>query len=88
MKVWVFVEDESDRIALYTLWAKWLAALGQSGWGIHVIPLDDKSRYFRKIGHRAAEKLANSDRDLVLGLPDLYPNSEYANTKFRHQDLT
>ena len=87
MNVWVFVEGESDRIALNTLWAKWREALGKAGWGIHVIPLDDKSRFFRKIGRRAAEKLVNDDHDLAVGLPDLYPNSEYSNTQYKHADL-
>ncbi len=87
MKVWVFVEGESDRIALNTLWASWQAELGKKGWGIQIHPLDDKSRYFRKIGHRAAEKMANNDHDLVIGLPDLYPNAEYSHTEFKHADL-
>ena len=87
MKVWVFVEGESDRLALNALWAIWRDALRVAGWGIHIIPLDDKSRYFRKIGPRAAEKLANNDVDLVVGLPDLYPNREYENTPFEHRDL-
>jgi hypothetical protein len=87
MKVWIFVEGESDRIALNTLWANWRASLRKVGWGIHIIPLDDKSRFFRKIGHRAAEKLANSERDLVVGLPDLYPNHEYVNSEYKHADL-
>jgi hypothetical protein len=87
MKVWVFVEGESDRIALNTLWASWRTGLGKKGWGIQIHPLDDKSRYFRKIGHRAAEKVVNSDSDLVIGLPDLYPNAEYSHTEFKHADL-
>jgi hypothetical protein len=87
MKVWVFVEGESDRIALNTLWASWRTGLGKKGWGIQIHPLDDKSRYFRKIGHRAAEKVVNNDHDLVVGLPDLYPNAEYSHTEFKHADL-
>lgn len=87
MKVWVFVEGESDRIALNTLWATWRTELGKKGWGIQIHPLDDKSRYFRKIGHRAAEKMVNNEQDLVVGLPDLYPNAVYSQTKFKHDDL-
>jgi hypothetical protein len=87
MKVWVFVEGESDRIALNTLWATWRTELGKKGWGIQIHPLDDKSRYFRKIGHRAAEKMVNNEQDLVVGLPDLYPNAAYSQTKFKHADL-
>ncbi len=87
MKVWVFVEGESDQIALNTLWASWRTELGKKGWGIQIHPLDDKSHYFCKIGHRAAEKVVNNDHDLVVGLPDLYPNAEYSHTEFKHADL-
>jgi hypothetical protein len=87
MKVWIFVEGESDKIALYALWSKWRSKLGKAGWGIHVVPLEDKPRFFKKIGHRAAEKLANNASDLVVGLPDLYPNAEYVCTEYAHVDL-
>jgi len=87
MRVWVFVEGESDRIALNALWASWRTELGKNGWGIQIHPLDDKARYFRKIGRHAAEKIVNNDRDLVVGLPDLYPNATYAHTEFKHADL-
>jgi hypothetical protein len=88
MIVWVYVEGESDKIALNALWTRWREQLRQKGWGIQVVPLDDKSRYFRKIGPRVAEKLVNNNNDLVVGLPDLYPNAEYAHTEFKHADLT
>jgi hypothetical protein len=88
MKVWVFVEGESDKIALNTLWTSWRLELGRKGWGIQIHPLDDKSRYFRKIGPRAAEKMVHDDRDLVVGLPDLYPNGAYSHTEFKHDDLS
>jgi hypothetical protein len=87
MKVWVFVEGESDAIALNALWSKWRDKLRRNGWGIQIIPLDDKSRYFRKIGHRAAEKLVADSNDLVVGLPDLYPNAGYIGTVYEHKDL-
>ena len=88
MKVWVFVEGESDRIALNALWASWQTRLGKKGWGIQIHPLVDKSRYFRKIGHRAAEKIVHDEHDLVVGLPDLYPNAEYSHTDCKHADLS
>lgn len=87
MKLWMFVEGESDRIALNTLWATWRVSLQTVGWGIQIIVLDSKSKFFRKIGHRAAEKLMNNEDDLVVGLPDLYPNHEYINSEYRHADL-
>jgi len=87
MRVWVFVEGESDRIALNTLWDKWRQALQKVGWGIQIIPLQSKPDYFKKVGHRAAEKLVHDDCDLAVGLPDLYPNKQYAATAYQHQDL-
>lgn len=87
MKVWIFVEGESDRIALNALWSKWRESLSKVGWGIQPIPLDNKSRFLRKIGYRAAEKLTNDENDLVIGLPDLYPNCEYVHSEHKHDDL-
>lgn len=86
MKIYIFVEGESDRIALYTLWTKWRESLRSKGWGVSAIPLDNKSKFFRDIGPRAAQKLMNQD-DLVVGLPDLYPSSIYEATEYRHDDL-
>ena len=87
MKVWIFVEGDSDVKALSALLNGWKQNLSTKGWGIQVIPLDSKSKYFRKIGSRATEKLANDAHDLVVGLPDLYPNGNYANTNYRHNNL-
>ena len=87
MKVWIFVEGSSDVKALSTLLNGWKQNLSAKGWGIQLIPLDSKSKYFRKIGSRATEKLANDAHDLVVGLPDLYPNQDYANTDYRHSNL-
>ena len=87
MKVWVFVEGSSDVRALSALLNGWKQNLSTKGWGIQVIPLDSKSKYFRKIGSRATEKLANDARDLVVGLPDLYPNRDYADTEYKHNNL-
>ncbi len=87
MKVWIFVEGDSDVKGLSALLNGWKQNLSAKGWGIQVIPLDSKSKYFRKIGSRATEKLANDPHDLVVGLPDLYPNQNYANTDYRHNNL-
>ena len=70
MKVFVYVEGESDKLALMALWERWLSSLHAQGMGISVIPLDDKAKYLRKIGVRAAEKLVARTDDLVIGLPD------------------
>lgn len=87
MKVWIFVEGKSDVQALSALWSGWKQKLSKEGWGIQLIPLESKSKYFRKIGSRATEKLANDARDLVVGLPDLYPNRDYADTEYKHNNL-
>ena len=87
MKVWIFVEGSSDVKALSALWSGWKQNLREKGWGIQLIPLGDKSKYFKDIGSRAAEKLANDARDLVVGLPDLYPNRDYAKTDYKHDNL-
>ena len=87
MKVWIFVEGSSDVKALSALLNGWKQNLSAKGWGIQIIPLENKSKYFRKIGSRATEKLINDARDLVVGLPDLYPNRDYANTEYKHDNL-
>ena len=87
MKVWIFVEGDSDVKALSALLNGWKQNLSTKSWGIQVIPLDSKSKYFKKIGSRATEKLANNADDLVVGLPDLYPNRDYADTEYKHNNL-
>lgn len=87
MKVWVFVEGKSDVSALSALWSDWKQKLGKNRWGIQIIPLKNKPNYFKDIGPRAIEKLLNDPSDLVVGLPDLYPNRDYANTEYRHKNL-
>ena len=87
MKVWVFVEGSSDVRALSALWSDWNQNLREEGWGIKPIPLRSKSNYFEDIGSRAIEKLLHDTSDLVVGLPDLYPNRDYAKTDYRHNNL-
>jgi len=88
MKIWIYVEGESDRRALQTLWENWCEQLQTAGHGIRIVPLDGKSKFFQKIGPHAAEKLWANKEDIVVALPDLYPNQPYAATKFEHSDLT
>ncbi len=87
MKAWVYVEGSSDVSALKALWKAWRERLRAAGHGIEIIDLVDKARFFQKLGARAAEKLVASPCDLVVGLPDLYPNEPYAGTPYRHADL-
>ncbi len=87
MIVWIFVEGRSDELALSSLFQNWRGTLRNSGHGIRVIPLQSKSQYFKNFGSRAAEKLENNASDLVVGLPDLYPNTDYLSTEWKHDDL-
>jgi hypothetical protein len=89
VKIWVYVEGESDRLALEALWkaTRWLDRLRAAGHGIKVVSLEGKSQFFERLGYRAAEKLTNNNVDRVVGLPDLYPNAEYDGTRYRHADL-
>jgi hypothetical protein len=87
VKVCVFVEGVSDRLALLALWTDWRDRLRTNGWGIQIYSLENKCNFFSKIGHRAAEKLVGSANDIVIGLPDFYPNTNFEETKYRHPDV-
>lgn len=89
MKVWVYVEGPSDCNALNALWVRWRENLKNAGWGIQIKPIgnsgkSNKSKFFDKIGWRAIEKLEADSRNLVVGLPDFYPNQPYANGPNKH----
>ncbi len=86
MKVWVFVEGRSDIGALKALWDGWRRKLGERGWGIQFISLENKHKYLRKIGAQATGKLVDDRLDLVVGLPDLYPNKGIA-AEYKHRNL-
>jgi len=87
VKVWVFVEGESDRLALEALWKAWKERLREQRHGIAIIPLGSKGAVLKRIGARAAEKIINNNVDLAVGLPDLYPNANFAGTPFNHDNL-
>jgi hypothetical protein len=88
VKVWVYVEGESDRLALLALWTSWQRELKIAGWGIRIMPLDNKAKLLRKIGTLAAEKLVGDNCDLVVALPDLYPVLSDGDAAFRHSNMT
>lgn len=87
MKVWIYVEGESDKLALQSLWKSWIERLKTAGHGIRIIPLGDKTKLLKKLGHRAAEKLIANGEDIVVGLPDLYPNQPYIGTGLEHTGI-
>jgi hypothetical protein len=86
VNVWIYVEGESDKLSLFALveGCGWKQRLRQSGWGLQIISLNDKANYLKKIGARASQKLIDSEGDVVVGLPDLYPMATYAGTNFAH----
>ncbi len=88
MIAYVYVEGESDRLALEALWRGWRDRLRAEGKGIKVLPLDDKTRFLKKIGAHAAARLLTNASDLVVGLPDLYPNEPYSHTQYAHPRLS
>ena len=87
MKIWVYVEGESDQNALAALWGVWIQRLRPAGHGIKIVALANKAQFLRKVGHRAARVLCENNEDIVIGLPDLYPNKEFETTKYKHQDV-
>ena len=87
MKAWIYVDGPSDVMGLNTLWSDWRQRLKLKGWGIQVIDLQSKSKFFAHIGPRAAEKLRADPKDLVVGLPDLYPVDIFRTTDFAHSNL-
>lgn len=86
MKVWVYVEGQSDKDGLEALWKKWRERLQERGWRIEIIPLGNKARFLSTFGARAAQKLVGAVSDLVVGIPDLHPTAPYETTGFKHAD--
>ncbi len=87
MKAFVFVEGQSDVLALNSLWSEWRERLQKKGHGIRIIHFLGKDKFFQDFGPRGAEKLVGGASDLVVGLPDLHPMSKYENTNYRHSTL-
>lgn len=87
MKVWIYVEGESDKLGLEALWKGWRERLRQKGWGFAFIALGNKDKLLKRIGYLAAEKLAANDGDLVIGLPDVYPVQPSVSGRHPHHDL-
>ncbi len=86
MRAWIYVEGPSDKLGLDALWTQWCGRMRAAGRGITIIPLMNKANFLKKVGQRAAEKLAANDSDVVVGLPDLYPTAPFARTSWAHSD--
>jgi hypothetical protein len=87
VKAWIFVEGPADVRALEALFSEWRMRLRADRKGIQVIDLQDKSKYLRKFGRHAAEKLAGNPTDVVVGLPDLYPSVATGPSQYQHSTL-
>ena len=87
MRVFVYVEGPSDVSGLGALWGPWQAKLGRAGHGFDILHLDNKSKFLRKIGHRAAAALLDYPDCAVVAMPDLYPTQGYENIPYAHSDL-
>lgn len=81
----MYVEGRSDAEALASLWRTWKSELRDLGTGLALIPLGGKPKLLRKIGSLAAEKLHHNDRDIVVGMPDLYPTRDFVSGTYQHK---
>lgn len=73
MRIWWYVEGESDRLGLEALTESWRSQMALVGWGMTIVALENKKQLLFGIGRRAAQKLVGSKTDLVVASPDLYP---------------
>ena len=87
MTVFVYVEGPSDVLALKELFGGYMQELRPRKHSLSFLSLKNKSNLLKKIGPRAAEKLAQNSDDRVVALPDLYPSRTYATTQYAHSDL-
>jgi hypothetical protein len=73
MKVLVYVEGPSDRVALEALLTPIISAGRSNRVGIRFIPLGGKAAVLRGAWSKAAADLAQDPGDWMFALPDLYP---------------
>lgn len=80
MKVIVYVEGPSDRLAMEELLADLLARLQTAGVAVQFIPTEGKRRLMLQTPIKAVNILRNDPQAVVIALPDLYP----PNVAFNH----
>lgn len=88
MKVWIFVEGESDRKGLEALFGSWRSRLHDARWGLQIMALGGKSEYLKKIGDRVASRLKEDIRDVVVAAPDLYPMRPFDEGPYAHHEVS
>jgi hypothetical protein len=88
VKVFIYVEGLSDKLALQALFQKYTQQLRHRKHGLFFVVLKNKSKFLAKIGPLAAQKLAENDEARVVALPDLYPNQQYSGTDHAHANFS
>jgi hypothetical protein len=73
MRIIIYVEGPSDRLAMQELLADLLNRLELQGIKVDFIPTDGKKRLMLQTPVKAANTLRNDPQTVVVALPDLYP---------------
>jgi hypothetical protein len=87
VRVLVYVEGPSDRMALEALLEPIIRDAGRRRVGIRFLVSNDKASILRDSGRKAADQLADNPNDWVFALPDLYPMSSYDRTPDQHRSF-
>ena len=87
MRIFVYVEGDSDRGALEQLLASYRQALRPGRHALRFVALGSKGAFFDRFASQAAGNLAGDGVNRVVALPDLYPNRQYVDTDNAHADL-
>jgi Domain of unknown function (DUF4276) len=79
LRVIVYVEGPSDKLAMYALLRPLIDVKGQQGVAVDFVeaPVGDKKKsLLTKVPRRAASILANDPDAIVVAMPDLYPKNK------------
>ena len=83
MKIVVYVEGPSDRLAMQELLDNLLERLLAKGVTVDFIPTDGKKRLMLQTPTKAVNILRNTPESVVIAMPDLYPpNQGLSHTTF------
>jgi hypothetical protein len=75
MKVIVYVEGPSDRLAMEELLAELLTQLQEKAVVVDFVPVGEKRKLMLHTPGKAANILGNDPKAIVIALPDLYPGN-------------
>jgi hypothetical protein len=87
MKVVVYVEGPSDKLALEKFLGELIDKGNKRGVGIRFSPQNGKAPILNDVPRKAAEILKQHPTDWVFALPDLYPMSSYDGTPNAHHSF-